>query len=237
VTTILMHLLAAYAVVAAPWLGRVLYQRTLRRIREGDPLAKIKMYRMIVTDQVITTALLLWLGLSGAILPARLGLGAPRSWWLSAGLTVMLAGLLIGSGFSLRRGREQILKKLKRAEALLPFTLDERRWFAAISIGAGISEELLFRGFGFYYLSLWFLHINLLECTLVTSLVFGLGHLYQGWKGILSTGVTGLIMAGLYVLSGNLLLPVVFHAIADYRVLLFFPPQTLPQTLAAEGAA
>ena len=149
----------------------------------------------------------------------------------------MLAGLLIGSGFSLRRGREQILKKLKRAEALLPFTLDERRWFAAISIGAGISEELLFRGFGFYYLSLWFLHINLLECTLVTSLVFGLGHLYQGWKGILSTGVTGLIMAGLYVLSGNLLLPVVFHAIADYRVLLFFPPQTLPQTLAAEGAA
>ena len=220
-TTMLMHLLAAYAVVGAPWLGRVLYQRTVRRIQAGDPLAKIKMYRMIVTDQVITTALLLCLG-------------APRSWWLGGGLTVLLAGLLIWSGFSLRRRRKQIREKLKRAEALLPFTLDERRWFAAISIGAGISEELLFRGFGFYYLSLWFPRINLLECALVTSLVFGLGHLYQGWKGILSTGVAGLIMAGLYVLSGNLLLPIVAHAVGDIRVLLFLP---VPATEAAPEEA
>ncbi|MGA8271760.1 MAG: CPBP family intramembrane glutamic endopeptidase, partial [Candidatus Sulfotelmatobacter sp.] len=46
--------------------------------------------------------------------------------------------------------------------------------------------------------------------------------LYQGWKGILSTGLVGLILAGLYVLTGNLLVPMVVHATADLRAALIF---------------
>jgi membrane protease YdiL (CAAX protease family) len=107
-------------------------------------------------------------------------------------------------------------------DALLPDTPEERRWLAAVSVGAGISEELLFRGFLFYYLTLWFPHIHSLECALVTSLIFGIGHLYQGWKGIVSTGLVGLVMAGLYALTGNLLVPMFVHAATDLRALLIF---------------
>ena len=222
-TAALTHLLAIYAIVAAPWIGRVLYQQALRGMRAGDPLAKVRMYRQIVIEQIVTTALALWLCFSGAVPFVKLGLGAPYSWWLSAGLAVSLSALLLWSGIRLRAKAQKIREKLKgRAEALLPSTAPEQHWFAAVSIGAGISEELVFRGFLFFYLALWFPHINSLECALLTSLVFGMGHLYQGWKGILSTGLVGLVFAGLYVLTGNLLVPIVVHATMDLRALLIF---------------
>jgi uncharacterized protein len=225
-----VHLLAVYAIVAAPFLGRAWYEKARRRIEAGDRLAKIKLYRAIVLDQIITTVVVLGLRLFGGISGARLGLGAPWSWWLSVGSTVLLGGLLAWSGVRLRVKAPKIREKLKdRADALLPGSPEERCWFAAVSVGAGISEELIFRGFLFYYFSLWFPHINGVENALVTSLIFGLGHLYQGWKGIVSAGVSGLILAGMYVLTGNLLLPIVVHAVGDLRVLWIFPAE-------AEGA-
>jgi membrane protease YdiL (CAAX protease family) len=152
-------------------------------------------------------------------------------------LAVVLGGLLVWSGIRLRPKAQKIRERYRdRAEAILPDTTQERSWFGAISVGAGISEELLFRGFLFYYLALWLPHINKLECVLVTSLIFGLGHLYQGWKGVVGTGVGGLLLAGLYVLSGNLLLPMVFHAVADLRVLMILPPESEALATAGEAA-
>lgn len=219
---ILTHLLAAYCIVAAPWLGRVLYQKTQKRVQGGDALAKIKLYRLLVIDQIISSVIALWLCFSGAIPATRLGLGAPRSWWLTAALSGIIVALLVWSSFSLRKKGPKVREKLKHAEALLPATAPERHWFAAVSVGAGISEELLFRGFLFYYFALWFPHIHAWENALLTSLFFGMGHLYQGWKGVASTGVAGLIMAGLFLLNGNLLLPMIVHAVGDLRVLLIF---------------
>lgn len=235
-TLLISHLLAAFTILVAPWLGRVWYQRALKRMQAADSSAKTRLYRTIVIDQVVTTAVILGLWLYGGIPSVRLGLSAPRSWWLSAGLTLLLSLLLVWSGIRLRRKGEKIREKLRGAEALLPDTPVERRWFAAVSIGAGIAEELTFRGFLFYYFSLWFPHINGLENALLTSLIFGLGHLYQGLKGIVSTGLAGLIMAGLYLLSGNLLLPMVVHAIGDLRVLLIFSPRAAPETTAPAAA-
>lgn len=132
---VLTHLLAAYAILATPWLGRALYQKTRKRIEAGDALAKIKLYRFIVVEQIISGAILLSLCVSGAIPVARLGLAAPRSWWLTAALSGILVTLLVWSSFSLRKKGEKVREKLRRAEALLPATSGERRWFAAVSVG------------------------------------------------------------------------------------------------------
>jgi uncharacterized protein len=224
-TLLISHALAVFAVVLAPWLGRVFYQRTLKRLHAGDPLAKIRLYRVILGSQIVTTAIVLGLWIFGGISSARLGLGAPRSWWLSEGLVIVLGALLVWSAVKLRRKSEKLRERLKRVEAILPMTVAESRWFVAISIGAGIDEELMFRGFLFYYFTLWFPHINSLENALLTSAIFGLGHLYQGWRGILSTAVAGLILAGLFLLSGNLLLPMVVHALGDLRAAIIFWPK------------
>lgn len=237
-TIVLTHLLAVYAIVVAPWLSLVFFEKARKRIEAGDPLAKVRLYQQIVTDQMLGTALALGLCFSGAISFVRLGLGAPRSWWLTAGLAIALGGLLLWSGMRLRPKAKKIREKVKGsgADAVIPSTLEEQRWLAGVSIGAGISEELLFRGFLFYYLVLWFPHINRLECALLTSLIFGMGHLYQGWKGVLSTGVVGLVFASLYMLTGNLLLPMIVHAATDSRALLIFWKGHDQQATAAEAA-
>jgi len=220
---VLTHSVALYAIVAVPWLGRLLYQKARWCIRAGDALAKVRLYRQIVIEQVIGTVVVLWLCFSGAVSPTHLGLGASRSGWLTAASAVGIGTLLLWSGLRLRPKAQRIREKLSdRAEALLPDTLTEQCWFAAVSIGAGINEELIFRGFLFWYCTLWLPHLNSLECALVASLIFGMAHLYQGWKGVVSTAFVGLIFAGLYVLTGNLLVPVVAHATADLRALLIF---------------
>jgi len=57
----------------------------------------------------------------------------------------------------------------------------------------------------------------------VSSIVFGMAHLYQGLKGVLGTGLFGLAMALLYAWSGSLLLPIILHALLD---LLIHRPET-----------
>jgi membrane protease YdiL (CAAX protease family) len=231
------HLLAVYLIVVGPWLYSILYQKARRRLAAGDPLARIRLYRVTVADQVVNTFVVLGLWRWGGIPATNLGLGAPRSWWLSGGLTALLGGLLLWSGIRLRRKATKIPEKLKgRVDALLPDTAHEQRWFAVVSVGAGIAEELTYRGFLFYYASLWFPHINSLEKALLTSVIFGVAHIYQGWKGVVPTGVSGLILAGLYLLSGNLLLPVVVHAVVDLRALAIAQPQAAGGKTAAEAA-
>jgi membrane protease YdiL (CAAX protease family) len=64
--------------------------------------------------------------------------------------------------------------------------------------------------------------------------IFGLGHAYQGATGIVKTGVIGLVMALLTVLSGSLWPAILFHATMDItsgRMLhaaLTVPAETTP---------
>ncbi|HEX2729856.1 MAG TPA: CPBP family intramembrane glutamic endopeptidase [Rubrobacteraceae bacterium] len=96
---------------------------------------------------------------------------------------------------------------MKPFPTLLPSTREERWVFAALSVTAGICEEILFRGFLLFYLQDFFLGLPLAAAVTVSSIVFGMAHLYQGGKGVLGTGVFVLGMALLYVWSGSLLLP------------------------------
>ncbi len=51
--------------------------------------------------------------------------------------------------------------------------------------------------------------------ALLSSLVFGLGHAYQGPKGVLKTGLFGLAIAGLCLLTGSIWLLIVLHREQD----------------------
>ncbi len=224
VATVLCHALAAYIVLAAPWLGYFWYQRARKRVLAGDPLAKVRLFRELVVEQIVTTALIcaLWfLGIPGT----RLGLGVPHSWWLTAGLGIGMVFLLMRSALRARPKAQQLREKLQEsAGAILPETVREQRWFALVSVGAGISEELAFRGFLFYYIGAHVPQVNTLEKVLLTSAVFGLAHFYQGWQGVLKTGMGGLVLAAFYVLTGSVLLPVAVHAMIDLQVPIIFWP-------------
>jgi membrane protease YdiL (CAAX protease family) len=110
--------------------------------------------------------------------------------------------------------------------ALIPTSAAERRWFAAIALGAGISEEIVFRGFLLFYLESY-ARLSSMEMIVVSSLLFGFCHIYQGWFGVLGTTFAGFCFAFLYVSSGSLLGPIIVHAAVDLRLLLILTPERL----------
>jgi len=234
---ILAHFLAAYLVLAAPWLGRYWYEKARKRIQFREPNAKLHLYRALVVEQVVSSAAILAFWRLGQIPAASLGLCATRFWHWTTLAMLALVAVLIWSGLKLRPKADKIREKLRNGIGLLlPDTTSERSWFARISLGAGISEELAYRGFLIYYLSTYLPQLNTPEKVVLSGLVFGLGHLYQGWKGVIGTGLGGLVFAVLYVSTGSLLVPMVVHAVLDLRVLLILPPNE-PQALPAEVSA
>ena len=51
--------------------------------------------------------------------------------------------------------------------------------------------------------------------ALLSSAVFGVLHAYQGWLGMVRTGMLGLLLAAAFLLSGSLWPCIVAHAILD----------------------
>ena len=156
-----------------------------------------------------------------------LGLIAPRSWWMSVCLGGGFISYFVYVAIRQRRKGQELRDRVRaRGGALmLPDTMGELRWFAIMCIASGIAEESVYRGFLFFYISLYFPHIKTPELVLLTSLVFGIGHAYQGWGGIASTTVSGLIFGTLYVMSGSLLLPAVVHSAGNLQGVLILWPQ------------
>jgi membrane protease YdiL (CAAX protease family) len=110
----------------------------------------------------------------------------------------------------------------------LPVTQEERRWWILMSLTAGICEEVLCRGFLLQFLSGKVeggIPLGLTAAWLISSAAFGLGHFYQGVNGIIGTAIVGAILGLLAILSGNLILPILVHALADAHALWTYRPQ------------
>jgi membrane protease YdiL (CAAX protease family) len=105
--------------------------------------------------------------------------------------------------------------------ALLPRNRAELRYGAALSLNAGIVEELLFR------LALPALLFGITDSAVIavagSVIVFGMLHVYQGVWGVLGSTVIGALLMGLYLASGSILVAMVAHALIDLRSLVLIP--------------
>jgi membrane protease YdiL (CAAX protease family) len=221
-----VHVLAVYWIAVAPGLSWWSYRRDTARLRAGDPAFRFRLYRRVLIKQGVTIAAIAGLVVSGLVPGEMVGLRAPASWPWAIGLSVAAIVLLVWSARRMRPKAQMIREKMRdRGGAVLPESDAERRWFAAVSVGAGVSEELAYRGFMFFYLTAYVPRLNTLESVILTSVIFGVAHLYQGWRGIVASGISGLILACAFVLTGNLLLPMVLHAMGNLRGALIFRGQ------------
>jgi membrane protease YdiL (CAAX protease family) len=158
------------------------------------------------------------------------------AWWLSQGrrwsglglgvhVTPGLIGILLGLAVMivlvLRQRRqalhdeqalEQVRGQLARLALLLPTTPRELSWFYALSVTAGLCEELLYRGYMIWYLAHF---MGLIPAIGVAALVFGLAHAYQGPRGIAMTAGVGLFLGAAYLVSGSLYAGMLAHALMD----------------------
>jgi uncharacterized protein len=117
---------------------------------------------------------------------------------------------------------------LKSFEYFFPATWTERRWWVLVCITAGVCEETLFRGFMLQYLHVLPWTLNLTLALVISSVIFGLNHLYEGIHGVVGSALAGFLFGLLFLLGGNLLLPIVVHALVDLRALVILPTRAEP---------
>jgi membrane protease YdiL (CAAX protease family) len=202
--------------VVIPWRGRVRLRRLLAQPTMGTK-EKLALYGSTTAFQWILLGIVAWRALARGVTPAELGLARHFSFRLAL---VSLAGaVLLGvfQWFNLRRvGRmsgaiPDLMRKL--ATRLLPSRAVEFGPYCALALTAGVCEEFLYRGFAMAALArvgtaTWLV-------VVITSVLFGLAHAYQGRSGIVGTMLMGFLLAGCRLMYGSLAPVMVWHAAVD----------------------
>ncbi|RJK94260.1 CPBP family intramembrane glutamic endopeptidase [Vallicoccus soli] len=216
--------LLAVLVVADLLLSPGYVARVRTAVAAGDPFARTRMYRLTVAVSWTAALAALAVLLAGGATWAEVGFGAPREGSLQryAGVLVGLAGGLVAVLVAVRSGRGAPQRTVGDIDVLVPRTRRERRWFAAVAVTAGTTEEVVYRALALTVL-LAVLPGRLLP-VVVGAALFGLAHLYQGRAGVLVTAVLALALGWLYVDTGSLWPGMVLHVLLDLRVLLLPPP-------------
>lgn len=102
--------------------------------------------------------------------------------------------------------------------------------FAAISLVGGFGEELLFRGVVQALLGHW---LGAVPGWVLASVLFGLVHCITPAYAVIAA-LVGAYLGGLWLWCGNLLAPIVAHAVYDFVALAFLtrrvPTKSEPQT-------
>jgi membrane protease YdiL (CAAX protease family) len=187
--------------VMAPGVGVVGYLR----IRSGKALRpKRQRYRIIIAVQFIILLITLWAAHREGIVLLGRQRGAPEIWLITAGY----AGLIVW------RGRHAWARmsadRLQNARRLLPDDPSLMRLWVGIAAMAGISEECAYRGLAYQLLAR--MSLNPALAVLVCVVCFAIGHMTQGWRGVLGTFLHALIFHGPVFLTHALYLAIVFHA-------------------------
>ena len=104
----------------------------------------------------------------------------------------------------------------RATDALRPRNKKERVWGTLGALNAGIMEEIVARGFLFYILQALFPNLSIVAIIVVTSIVFGIAHFYQGITGIVKTALAGGLLGCLFVVTGSLILPMFLHFFVNF---------------------
>jgi uncharacterized protein len=211
-------LLTFALVVVVPVGGYLRFRRLQCRIDSAvSARTKLRLYATTICMQWILVGAMLLVagrhGLSAADAGERLG-SARLTFAVTLGLLAILAvvaAILLPRVW--RAKPETLAAALGRMRGLAPTLSWEMVAFALVCLTAGVCEELLYRG--------WL--VNLLRVATgsvwiavsVGSVAFGLGHAYQGVRGMLRTGFIGLQLAVLYIAIGSLVPGQVLHAAVD----------------------
>jgi len=238
VATLMQHLLFLFLLVVAP-IWDLYDTRKLKRNPSSE--RKIRYYKTLCAWLWIASALavvaigfrpLFTIGPS----PGEISWLLLRPWvrylveaLLSIFIIISVAlpvGTVIWKKLTKRPRKYSSADALKSFSYFFPATRTERRWWVFVCITAGVCEETLFRGFMLHYLHVFPWTLNLTLALLISSVIFGSNHLYQGAGGVAGTAIAGVLFGLLFLLTGNLLLPIIVHGVIDLRMLAILRPPT-----------
>jgi membrane protease YdiL (CAAX protease family) len=144
---------------------------------------------------------------------SALGLGEAFS-FINLLWTVVLFLVSIGTLLAFCSVRRFLSKKENLlVHELMPTTGQEKKMFAGLSFCAGFGEEIAYRG---YAMTTMIVITGSTSVGLIlTSLIFGVLHSYQGLIGVIRTGILGLLMGAVFLQTGSLWPPIIAHTLID----------------------
>lgn len=216
--TLLDHGFVFILAIVYPVAGLLGFRRLLRRIAAGEPVKRLQLYRNTIIGHwtLLFMCLALW---AGAARPwPALGFALPLDLWfaLAAALTVLGIVVLLMQIRQVKSATQEEINRIKqrfgKLSIIIPQNGKELAHFYGLAVTAGIVEEILWRGFLIWYFSQF---MPLWAAALVSTLGFGLAHAYQGLAHLPQITAVGAAFAGLYLLTGSILLPIILHAAVD----------------------
>lgn len=227
----------AASLVAAAWL---ILLPVLALMQRPPPISELRAHRLgfygasiAVLGAAGLVALLVSPGLSH---PDGLRLGWPGPGKLLGPAALLtLAGVVVAYIF---RGLSGVFgwRETGVVHAIMPVTRREKGLFAVLAGTAGVSEEVVFRGFLPGFIIPW--SASYLLAALPVAVLFGFLHAYQGPHGIARTAVLGGILAMGVVWTGSLWPSIFAHTALDLLFGLVLTKSLLgepPGAPAAEG--
>ena len=201
--------------VVVPWRGMVRIRTLLARPGLSSA-ERIALYGSTIAFQWLAAGITIWRAAAHGFSPAALGLASERPALgivLGGAMAVLLASLQIASLRQLSRLPLEKRGHVYRVAAkLMPQNLTEALAFVALVGTVSLCEELMYRGFAFAV----FKELGGGSAAVAgSSALFAIGHLYQGRRGVASTFVLGLLLAGARSWSGSLVPPIMAHLAVD----------------------
>src|SRR5579859_437778 len=202
--------------VLLPWRGHLRLKKLLA-LPQISSRERLLLYLSTITFQWVAVAITAWRSWVRGLTLEELGL-------VVHGKEKVLLVAIVGAGvlgglqwLNLRRmgrssGRAREFLQLL-AERIFPRSRKELALFLALAATAGLCEEFLYRGFAMAALTRAGLPVW--GVVLLSSVLFGLAHLYQGRGGLLSTLVIGTVFGTARIAYDGLLPAIVWHFAVD----------------------
>jgi CAAX protease family protein len=202
--------------VILPWRGRARMKKLLSMPRVST-MERLTLYASTIAFQWFAVAVVAWRAGVHGFTASQLGLTIHDRTRIIVAAIVGAATIASLQCLNLRRvaripvearGPLQAI-----AERILPKSTVELFPYLALAITAGLCEEFLYRGFAMTIL----VHVGLpaWAVVLLSSVLFGLAHSYQGRGGMVMTFLIGLIL-GTSRFAYDSLVPAIFwHSAVD----------------------
>jgi membrane protease YdiL (CAAX protease family) len=209
-------LIFLFFAVILPWRGRSRLKHLLEKAHVGTP-ERLSLYASTIVFQWTAVAVVGWRAWAHGYSPSELGL--VFRWRSGITLVAVFGAAILATGqwFNLRRmgnmssPRSAILQAL--ANRLFPQSPVELLPYFALAVTAGVCEEFLYRGFAMAALTR--AGLPLWSVVLLSAILFGLAHIYQGRGGFVSTLVIGTVFGTVRIAYDSLVPVMVWHAAVD----------------------
>ena len=202
--------------VIFPWRGHARMKRLLAMPLVGS-MERLALYASTIAFQWFAVAVVAWRAWAHGFTASQLGLIAHDRNRILIASIVGTATISTLQWLNLRRvGKIPVESRgalQAIAERILPKSTVELLPYLALAITAGLCEEFLYRGFAMAALA----HVGLQAwaAVLISSVLFGLAHSYQGRGGIIMTLFIGTIL-GSSRIAYDCLVPAIFwHSAVD----------------------